>query len=151
MAGAFVLDASVTLGFCFEDEASGYAEGVLALLREGVARVPPIWEMEVANVLVQAERRGRLTPAETVRFLDLLGALPIEVQKDPEGRVLREVRALARDRGLSVYDACYLDLAMREALPIATVDAALARAAKESGVVVLAPATSSTADEKRRS
>lgn len=139
MTGVFVLDASVTMGFCFEDEASGYADGVLRLLREGEARVPPIWEMEVANVLVQAERRGRLTPAETVRFLDLLTALPIEIQDAPEGRVLREIRALARDRGLSVYDACYLDLAMREALPIATVDAALMRAAKETGVVILAP------------
>jgi predicted nucleic acid-binding protein len=139
MTGAFVVDASVTMGFCFEDEASGYAEGVLRLLREGEARVPPIWEMEVANVLVQAERRGRLTPAETVRFLDLLGALPIEIQDEPVGRVLREIRALALDRDLSVYDACYLDLAMREALPLSTVDAELMRAARETGVVILEP------------
>lgn len=139
MVGTFVLDASVTLGFCFEDESSEYAAGVLQRLRTGGACVPRIWEMEVANVLVQAERRGRLTPAEAMRFLDLLAALPIEVCDEPTGRVLREIRALARERGLSVYDACYLDLAMRDGLPLATVDAALARAAAQCGVEVLAP------------
>jgi len=140
MGAHFVLDASVTLGFCFEDEASDYADLALALLRDGGAHVPRIWEMEVANVLVMAERRGRLTPAETVRFLDLLAALPITVQDEPEGRILREIRALARDHNLSVHDACYLDLAMREAMPLATVDAALRRAATVVGVEVLSPA-----------
>lgn len=139
MGSAFVLDASVTLGFCFEDEASEMVEAILHLLVDGTARVPPIWEMEVANVLVQAERRGRLTPAETVRFLDLLSSLPIEIEEEPSGRVLREIRVLARERGLSVYDACYLDLAMREALPLATMDAALLCAARETGVEVLSP------------
>jgi predicted nucleic acid-binding protein len=137
MGDAFVLDASVALGFCFEDEGSDLAEAVLRRLAEQQARVPPIWEMEVANVLVQAERRGRLSPADTVRLLDLLADLPIEVQHEPEGRVLREIRALAREHDLSAYDACYLDLAMREGLPLATADAALARAAGRVGVRLL--------------
>lgn len=139
MGSTFVLDASVTMGFCFMDEASDYADAILQRLQQEEACVPPIWELEVANVLVQAERRGRLAPAEVARFLDLLGALPIQILELPTGRVLRELRSLARERDLSVYDACYLDLAMRAALPLATVDAALVRAAQQVGVPILAP------------
>lgn len=86
-----------------------------------------------------AERRGRLTAAEVARIRELVLALPIEVVTDHVPRVLTEVLALARHHGLSVYDASTLDLAMREGLPLATLDERLAEAARRCGVPLLEP------------
>jgi predicted nucleic acid-binding protein len=128
-----VLDASVTLAWCFEDEG---AEALTALerARDGVAHVPALWPLEVANALVVAERRRRLSEAEATRFLDLLAALAIEVEPAPQLAGLASLLALARGHGMSVYDASYLELALRRGLPLATLDTALASAASAVGV-----------------
>lgn len=130
----FVLDASVALAWCFPEERGAYAQAVLDQLRSGHALVPASWSLEIANSLLVAERRQRLAPADVVRFLGLLEALPIEVDTLTATRALRETLALGRARKLAAYDAAYLELAMREAVPLATLDQSLRRAAREAGV-----------------
>ncbi len=79
----FVIDASVAMTWCFEDEASRESDAVLDMLRDEDAVVPAIWPLEVANVLLVAERRGRLSEAKANRFLELLSQLPIDVESSP--------------------------------------------------------------------
>jgi len=136
MAERFVIDASVVLAWCFEDEASPYADAVLERLAQAEALAPIIWPLEVGNALVVSERRGRITPAETVRFLNLLRQLPIIVEGETPPRMFGEILSLAREQGLSAYDAAYLDLAMRAGAPLATLDEALRQAARRCGVRV---------------
>ena len=76
-----VIDASVTMAWCFDDEATPLTDGVLDRLREDEAVVPALWQLEVANVLLIAERRGRITEAQATRFLDLLMQLRIRVDQ----------------------------------------------------------------------
>lgn len=133
---AFVLDASVVLAWAFEDETRPETEAALEALTASKASVPSVWPLEVANALVVAERRGRLTEADTIRFLTLLRQLPIEVEIEPVERIFGQVLALARQQGISTYDASYLDLAMRLGLPIATLDEGLQKAASRCGVAL---------------
>jgi predicted nucleic acid-binding protein len=122
------------MSWCFEDEGSNYAQVVLESLEGGEAFVPAIWPLEVGNVLLVAERRKRLSQASTVRFLALLACLPITVEQETPERMLKEIISLAREYGLSTYDASYLDLAMRLDLPIATQDSLLLKAARKCKV-----------------
>jgi len=131
---ALVLDASVTLAWAFEDEKNAYPDFVLDSLAEANASVPNIWPLEVGNALLVAERRGRLNQAATVQFLALLWHLPIVVEPERPERMLGEIIALAREQGLSTYDATYLHLAMRRGLPLATTDELLRQAAIRAGV-----------------
>lgn len=134
MKPGLVVDNSVVMAWCFGDVGGPYAEQVLEALADQEALVPAIWPLEVANVLVAAERRRRLTAADSARFLDLLGKLPITVLQEPPERTFGPILSLARETGLSSYDASYLDLAMREGLPLATLDEALAKTARSQGV-----------------
>lgn len=133
----FVLDASVALSWCFEDEADAEGDAVLRRLVAGRAAVPTVWALEVANVLLGAERRGRITPAGSARFLALLDALPIDVDAHTPVRAGREILTLARAHGLSSYDASYLELAARSGIPIATRDRPLRDAARTLGLGLL--------------
>lgn len=134
---AFVLDASVALSWCFEDEADAAGDAVLRKLATGSAAVPAFWPLEVTTVLLGAERRGRITPAESARFLALLESLPIEVDAHTAARAPREVLTLARAHGLTSYDAAYLELAARTGSAIATRHGALAAAAAKLGLRLL--------------
>lgn len=131
----FVIDASVAMAWCFEDEVTDATEAVLDRLRTERAIVPAVWPLEVANVLLVAERRGRISEAQINRFLRLIGQLPITV--DDAGSDLAGVVALGRAHGLSSYDASYLLLAERAGLPLATLDARLGGAATQAGVPLL--------------
>jgi len=133
----FVLDASVTVAWSMEDEKDYYSLKVLDLLCEGMAWVPRIWPLEVANALLMAERRKRLLRAEVENFLALLQELPIQVEGESVLIVWRDILSLAREMELSVYDASYLNLAMHMGLPLATIDRALKKAAQRCGVKVL--------------
>ncbi|MBC7227691.1 MAG: type II toxin-antitoxin system VapC family toxin [Thermoflexales bacterium] len=137
MSVSFVLDASVALAWCFEDEESAEAVEVLERLKRERAIVPALWFLEVGNALLSAERHGHLTPTESAYFLELLRRLPLQAEEIPPARILGEILSLARVHRLSTYDACYLDLAMRLGLPIATLDEGLRRAAEECGVEVI--------------
>lgn len=129
----FVLDASVALAWCFEDEATPYADGLLARLELEEAAAPAIWPLEVANGIRSAERRGRIDEREIPALTQLLLALPIRIEEIPLSAALKEVLPLARALGLSAYDAAYVELAIRLAAPLATIDDALARAAAAAG------------------
>ncbi|MDP2662364.1 MAG: type II toxin-antitoxin system VapC family toxin [Dehalococcoidia bacterium] len=135
---AFVMDASATMAWCFEDEAIPYTEAVLERLRHEEVEVPAIWPLEVANVLLVAERRGRLTEAQTVRFTEILQALPVIVDTEAKERGLGPpILSLGRACALSAYDAAYLELAARRGLALATCDEALKSAAAQMGVPLL--------------
>lgn len=137
MAAIMVVDNSVVMAWCFADADGEYADRILDKLVSAEALVPAIWPLEVGNVLLTAERRKRLTPADSIRFLALLGNLPIIVEQETPDRMMREIFSLAREYNLSTYDASYLDLAMRKGLPLATLDDVLIRAAAKSKVEVL--------------
>jgi len=130
----FVLDASVTLAWCFADEASALADRVLDRLERDEALAPAIWPLEVANGLRTAERRGRLDLADLAHVRDLLTALPVQVESVLLDAALGEVTELARELDLTAYDAAYLALAARRGIALATVDDRLRRACEEAGV-----------------
>ena len=134
---AFILDASVTMSWAFREELTPFSERLLGDLAAGEALVPAIWPLEVANVLLVSERHGRINRVDVARFTELLLGMPIRVHAPAESFAFEEALPLARDTGLSVYDASYLELAGRLGLPLATLDAAIARAAGEVGVRVL--------------
>lgn len=130
----FVLDASVSMAWAFHDEAVPYTNRVLALLADDSAWVPSVWPLEVTNAILNGERRGRVQPADTVRFTALLQTLPIRVADTSIEHTMDRILALARARNLSAYDASYLELAMRAGLPLATQDERMRVAANEVGV-----------------
>jgi predicted nucleic acid-binding protein len=134
---ALVVDSSVALSWCFEDEISPETDAILDQVRLLGAVVPNLWHVEVANVLLQAERRGRLTLSEVGEAIGLMSELHISIDDDTAGRAWREIIGTARADGLTVYDAAYLELAVRRGVPLATKDVELARAARRAGVTVL--------------
>ena len=133
---AFVLDASIALSWCFSDEATPETWQLLERLGHESAIVPELWLLEVGNVLINAERRGRITEAKVTEFLELLAALDIEVDSETSLRAGREIISLARSHRLTTYDAAYLELAMRLGLPLASKDDALRSVAQKLGTIV---------------
>jgi predicted nucleic acid-binding protein len=137
----FVVDNSVVMSWCFEDEGNSYTEAVLDSLADGEAFVPGIWPLEVGNVLLVAERKKRLSEASVVRFLELVSSLPLSVEQETPDRMLKEIVSLARGQGISTYDASYLDLAMRMDLPVSTLDASMRKAARRLKITAYEPAS----------
>ena len=134
----FLPDASVTLAWCFEDEASAWTDRLLVRLKSGdQATVPAHWPVEVANALLVAIRRGRITREKGTRFLEDLRALPIQVDPKSTESAFDRVFTLAEQHGLTIYDAAYLELATRENLPLATLDSDLQKAARAAGVILI--------------
>lgn len=131
---ALVLDCSVTMAWAFDDEDAPYAARIRDTMPRSEAFAPAVWPLEVCNVLLVAERRGRLTLAESARFLEVLSMLPVRVEAAGVAQTFDEVLALGRETGLSVYDASYLELAMRLGLPLATLDERSREAARQVGV-----------------
>jgi predicted nucleic acid-binding protein len=105
-------------------------------VRDQGAVVPGLWHLEVANVLLQAEKRGRITTADVTMRLDLIAKLPIMTDNETTARAWREILALARVQELTTYDAAYLELAIRRGMPLVTKDEALIGAAERTGVPV---------------
>lgn len=124
----FVVDASVAAAWILDEEEG--AQSLSQLVEDG-AVVPQLWHSEIRNVLLVAERRGRLSAAQTVACLDALHTLPIHTD---EAADLESAFSLARTHRLSFYDALYLELACRRSMPLATLDMALARAATAEGL-----------------
>ena len=131
-----VIDSSAALSWCFEDEASPASDALFERVRDRGAVVPGLWHLEVANVLLQAERRGRIATGDVATRLELIAELPITTDDETTARAWREILALARAEGLTTYDAAYLELAIRRGLPLQTRDRALATAAGRCGVAV---------------
>lgn len=133
----FVLDCSVSMSWIFDDEDDAYAASVRDRLASESAVVPAIWPLEVGNALLMAERRRRIKRAESLRFSQILGTLPIDIDVAPTLQDAEALCELARDVGLSVYDATYLELAATHGLPLATLDKSLVRAAAGLGVALV--------------
>lgn len=133
----FVLDCSVTVAWFFRDEASPAFYDIQDKTRFGLAVVPELWRFETINVLLQAEKRNRIKAAEVNQHIELLTALPVEVDGHATPDVWRQTLSLSRDYGLTAYDASYLELAIRRGLPLATKDMILRKAAKKAGFGVL--------------
>jgi predicted nucleic acid-binding protein len=134
---ALVLDASIALSWCFNDEASRATWELLEMLQAESAVVPAIWSLEIGNILSNAERNGRLTEAKIFEFLDLLGQLNIEIDLETSTRAFRETLHISRRHLLSTYDAAYLELAMRLGIPLASKDKKLRQVCNKLGVKVL--------------
>jgi len=135
---SLVLDASVALCWLFDDQATAHTESLLDRLVAGdTVAAPSIWPFEIANVVTVAERRRIVHPAQAAAFFQTLGQLSIAVDRAEIERIFNAVSETARRYRLSAYDAAYLELALREALPLATADAALRNAARAAGVGVV--------------
>jgi predicted nucleic acid-binding protein len=132
-----VIDASVALAWCFRDERTEATANLLERVQTDAAAVPSLWHLEVANVLALAERRRRITAAESTELIALLETLEIVVDEETASRALGRVLDLAREERLTAYGAAYLELAMRLGLPLASKDADLCDAAERLGVSVL--------------
>ena len=128
-----VIDASATVCWHFADEYSDEADAIMARLRDDYARVPGHWWFEVRNALLMGERRGRASPQQTASFLEFLSEFHISIALRPDENAVME---LARRYRLSFYDAAYLELALREGVPLATFDGDLIAAARAEGVAL---------------
>lgn len=133
----FVLDCSITVAWLFDDESTPQTDELLDRLRDSGALVPALWRLELGNVLARAERLKRITAAQIADYLDLLDRSPIVTDTETESRAFREVLTLARNEGLTTYDAAYLELAVRRRLSLATLDKELIRAAHRVQVSTL--------------
>lgn len=133
----FVLDNSVVMRWYFGDGSATdleYASRVLDSMASAEVLVPGVWGLEVANVLARAEAKGLTTEARTETFIGMLHRMNINTDGATPTQALTNILQLARRYNLSSYDASYLELAMREDLPLATLDADLRRAAELVGV-----------------
>lgn len=133
----FVLDNSVAMRWFFGDgkpQELAYAGKVLDAMKDTSALVPVTWGLEVSNVITRAEAKGLVTEARSEAFLEMLQGVDIEVDAATFSHALSDTLQLARRYRLSVYDASYLELTLREGLPLATLDEDLQKAVKKAGV-----------------
>jgi predicted nucleic acid-binding protein len=138
---SLVLDNSVAMLWLLPQsnpEGVWLAEKVLSLLQTGPARVPSLWPLEAANVIAKSQRLGKITQAQASAFVSLLDDLGISIDTHTAQSALHATLDLARQFGLSAYDAAYLELALRENLPLATLDHQLQDAARKAGIALLA-------------
>jgi predicted nucleic acid-binding protein len=136
---ALVIDGSTAIGFLLKDEKGPAPMKALDVIESGVATfVPAHWCVEVANGLIMAERRKRASQADITEALGLVAALPVTCDDETARRAVSDSAALARQYNLTIYDAAYLELAMRRGATLATTDNELSAAAQAVGVPVLA-------------
>jgi predicted nucleic acid-binding protein len=133
----FVIDNSVALSWCFEDERTPQTTALLDRVTRTGAVAPLLWPLEALNALLMAERRRRFDAAKRRVFADFLRELPIAIDSETAVQAWDAIAGLAERFGLTSYDAAYLELAQRRGLPLATLDRDLQAAAKQIGVEVL--------------
>jgi predicted nucleic acid-binding protein len=133
-----VLDGSMTIGFLMEDERFSGALKVLEAIEKGTPTyVPNLWWLETANALLMSERRKRSTQAGTINSLQVIRDLPVKPDEESGSTAVAKAVLLAREFGLTVYDAAYLELAIRKNSFLATADKRLAKAARDAGVLLI--------------
>lgn len=130
----FILDCSITMAWCFEDEITEFSERVFNSLTNSIALVPALWALEVANVLLIAERKKRLNKITSAAFKDSLHMLPIQIDHTTAYRAMGSIMEIASETGITIYDATYLELALHTSLPLATFDKDLKKAAEAVGI-----------------
>ena len=126
----------MALAWCFPDEASDYADGVLVALEGRQILVPAVWGLEIANAILVGERQKRLGQIEIQRFTTLLASLSVTQDTTPASQCIKDLLPLAREYGLSAYDAAYLELSIRQNVPLATLDRKLRNAAQKVGIAI---------------
>ncbi|WP_341793657.1 MULTISPECIES: type II toxin-antitoxin system VapC family toxin [unclassified Rickettsia] len=131
---SFVADCSITVSWFFYDERNKYSEFTLDYCNKFRAIVPPLWKLEVSNAILIAEKRNRINTADTVRILEFLNSLPIDISNFNFS--IHEITQAARSNNLTSYDATYLLTAMHTGLVMATKDKALIRACNDNGVPI---------------
>jgi len=136
---SFVVDNSIALAWCFEDEQTEAIMGLLDRVTDTGAVAPQLWPVEALNGLLTAERRGRISAAVRQHLAGFLQALPIGIDDETAHRVWIATAQLAEQHRLTAYDATYLELALRLGLPLATSDKPLIAAAQNAGVELLPP------------
>jgi len=134
---SLIADISVVLAWLFEEEQTAKALDVLRRIEKDTLLVPPLWWSELENGILMGERRGRKTLAESSAFLKLVRALPIRTDDTPRHRVSDDILDIGRRFNLTSYDATYVELAVREGVPLATFDAAVRKCASNVGVKIL--------------
>lgn len=133
---SWVADASWTAALFLPDEDSEAIGAQIEMLGDDSLLVPELWWYETTNILRGAERRGRLLTAQAARIFSLLGELPIVTDEQIGMLTARSIHDIAMASGLSAYDAAYVELALRRECALATLDDAVARAARALGVAV---------------
>jgi predicted nucleic acid-binding protein len=131
-SAAFVVDASVSAAWLLPDEATPFTQAALRATTTAQLWVPALWVLEMANLLHSAQRRRRISAAQRAELAAAAAGLRLQVCREPVGLIALD--ALAAAHGLSAYDACYLELALRRGLPLATLDEALQAAMQRCGV-----------------
>jgi predicted nucleic acid-binding protein len=135
---SFVIDPSVALAWLLPDETNARAGMVREAIENGAeAWIPVHWWLEISNGLLMAERRNRITPAQTDQALSLVNSLPLEEDEETAEQIPNRTCVLARKHGLTIYDAAYLELAQRRGATLATFDAQLLKAAAKEKIAVL--------------
>lgn len=134
---SLILDSSAALAYCFDDERSTEIDALIASVARKGAIVPSLWFYEMSNVLSLALRRGRITAAYRGAMFDRFRAMPIDIDAESDSLAWSATTRLADLYKLTAYDAAYLELAQRRRLPLATLDDALANAARSAGVETL--------------
>src|SRR5258706_576076 len=134
---AMILDSSMTLAWFLPDEEAAAAKNLLDRVTFDGAVVPGLWPIEVGNAFLTAQRRGRVTSAERIRALRLIGMLPVEIDGQTTAHAWSGSFELAEQHRLTLYDAVYLELAIRRNLPLASFDMALCKAAQLAGVQII--------------
>ena len=130
----WVIDSSMALAWGLPDETSPKAEQFLGDLADDTLWVPALWWYEIANALVVAQRRRRITEADRFSLLELYGKLPLHTDAHLTREILGRLQALAFEHELSAYDAAYLELAIRKAAALATLDQRLMNVARHVGI-----------------
>jgi predicted nucleic acid-binding protein len=134
---SFVLDGSVALANAFADERTPETNAAMDRAAAERAQVPPIWRLEVANGLLVGVRRGSMTRRLMDDVLAEFALMDLAADPDCDSHAWSDTVRLAEKHALTAYDASYLELALRRRLPLATLDGALARAARAEGVALI--------------
>ena len=134
---SFVLDSSVTLTWCFDDERTDATDALLEQVVESGAEAPSLWPLEILNALALAERRGRIDAGQRQRLAGFLHDLPVTLDVETASQAWAATPQLAARFRLTIYDAAYLELAQRRSLPLATLDKELRAASGALGIALL--------------
>ncbi len=138
MSARFIVDASVGFAWVYQGQATSETDHLLNEVAAGAAVVvPALWYLEMSNVLLIAQRRHRLTAMQRKAALEKLTAIQLTVDEEGTRNAFGKTSELAEKYGLTVYDATYLELALRRSLPLASRDEALRNAAKQCGLKAL--------------
>ena len=133
---SFVLDSTVTLSWCFEDERTDATDALLTQVAESGAEAPSLWPLEILNALSMAERRRRINADRRQRLCDFLHDLPVNIDVETASRAWAATSQLAARFKLTLYDAAYLELAQRLNLPLATLVKELRVAGRALGIAL---------------